>query len=179
LIKALQDYESKASNGRKKGRSPGDIQRVRYGCHNARPARSVIVAESSVHMEPFDTAVVGADDLTFPETVRELELGEEMPELEAVPVPGTELLLVIVVWPAVSVKEEQVMMNLSWLKSLLSTCCTKLTLFERREAMARLLVGLRLIERDPNRDNILEKRRNETQNLSCGDKPNDAHGTSI
>jgi hypothetical protein len=81
---------------KKKGRSPGDIQRVRYGYHNARPARTVIVTESSVHMEPFDTTVVDADDLTFPETERELELGEAMSELEAVLVPGAELLLVIV-----------------------------------------------------------------------------------
>jgi hypothetical protein len=162
---------------KKKGRSPGDIQRVRYGCHNARPARTVIVTESSVHMEPFDTTVVDADDLTFPETERELELGEAMSELEAVLVPGAELLLVIVLWPDISVKEEQVMMSL--LAGSFVDMLYKLTLFERREAIVRLLVGSCLIERDPNRDNILEKRRNETQNLSCGDKPNDAHGTSI
>jgi hypothetical protein len=97
-----------------------------------------------------------------------------MPELEAVPVPGTELLLVIVFWPDISVKEEQVMMSLSCVNMLY-----KLTLFERREAIVGLLVGSCLVERDPNRDNILETRGNETQILSCDGKPSDARGMPI
>jgi hypothetical protein len=80
--------------------------RIRYGCHhyhNARPARSIAV-ETNVHRVPFDTTRGNADDLVFPEA--ELELEGREPAV--VPVPEPELLLAIVIWPDISVKNKEV-----------------------------------------------------------------------
>jgi hypothetical protein len=81
-----------------------------YHYHNARPARSIIVAESGVHRAMFDTARVDPDDLIFPEFEPELELEGEVLELALVPVPVPELLLDILIWPDISVEKKQVTM---------------------------------------------------------------------
>jgi hypothetical protein len=50
--------------------------------HNVRPARSIVVAASSVHRAPSYTTRVDPDDLAFPEL--EPELDGEVPEPEVV-----------------------------------------------------------------------------------------------
>jgi hypothetical protein len=72
--------------------------------HNVRPARSIVVAASSVHRAALYTARVDPDDLVFPESEPEFELDGEVPEPEEVPVPEPELLPDTSTWPDTSIK---------------------------------------------------------------------------